>query len=111
MLLALSFVLSVRVGTITDIGAAKSFNQTFADRVEGRYVTLSLQGSLKILTLCEVEVYGYRAPTGENRGHHINKYAKCAAILMISGKPKTKPFLYIFVIKMCLQAAFALNEL
>ncbi|MEQ2291952.1 hypothetical protein AMECASPLE_018088 [Ameca splendens] len=36
------------------------------DRMEGRYVTVLLPGSEKVLTLCEVEVYGYRAPTGEN---------------------------------------------
>uniref|UniRef100_A0A3P9CAD1 Fucolectin-1 n=1 Tax=Maylandia zebra TaxID=106582 RepID=A0A3P9CAD1_9CICH len=30
---------------------------------EGRYVILTLPGSRKILTLCEVEVYGYRSPT------------------------------------------------
>ncbi|MED6288834.1 hypothetical protein CHARACLAT_030339, partial [Characodon lateralis] len=33
------------------------------DRMEGRYVTVLIPGSEKILTLCEVEVYGYRAPT------------------------------------------------
>nr|ABI48893.1 putative F-type lectin [Lateolabrax japonicus] len=54
------------VGTISEIGAAKSFSLPFTDRVEGRYVTLVLPGSGKYLTLCEVEVYGYRAPTGEN---------------------------------------------
>uniref|UniRef100_A0A3P9QA12 Si:ch211-215k15.4 n=1 Tax=Poecilia reticulata TaxID=8081 RepID=A0A3P9QA12_POERE len=36
------------------------------NRIEGRYVTIVIPGSGKILTLCEVEVYGYRAPTGEN---------------------------------------------
>ncbi|XP_044065513.1 fucolectin-3-like [Siniperca chuatsi] len=54
------------VGTIAEIGAAKSFNLAFTERVEGRYVILLLPGSGRILTLCEVEVYGYRAPTGEN---------------------------------------------
>ncbi|XP_062279276.1 fucolectin-4-like [Scomber scombrus] len=54
------------VGTISEIGAAKLFTLTLDERVEGRYVTLTLPGSKKILTLCEVEVYGYRAPTGEN---------------------------------------------
>uniref|UniRef100_A0A3Q3VRL9 Fucolectin tachylectin-4 pentraxin-1 domain-containing protein n=1 Tax=Mola mola TaxID=94237 RepID=A0A3Q3VRL9_MOLML len=43
-----------------------SHAHTFSDRVEGRYVTLSLSGPERILTLCEVEVYGYHAPTGEN---------------------------------------------
>ncbi|XP_028985089.2 uncharacterized protein LOC114843053 [Betta splendens] len=39
---------------------------TFSERVEGRVVTMVLPGVRRILTLCEVEVYGYRAPTGEN---------------------------------------------
>ncbi|KAM3867755.1 fucolectin-like [Diretmus argenteus] len=34
--------------------------------MEGQYVTVLLPGLNKILKLCEVEVYGYRAPTGEN---------------------------------------------
>ncbi|GAA6217223.1 fucolectin-7-like [Lates japonicus] len=54
------------VGTVSVIAAGKSFTLSFTDRVEGRYVTLTLPGSGRILTLCEVEVYGYRAPTGEN---------------------------------------------
>ncbi|TNN02853.1 hypothetical protein fugu_010340 [Takifugu bimaculatus] len=43
-----------------------SSTHTFIKGVEGRYVTLSLPGKARILTLCEVEVYGYPAPTGEN---------------------------------------------
>ncbi|KAK1895688.1 Fucolectin-5 [Dissostichus eleginoides] len=39
---------------------------TFTDRVEGRYVTVRILGDGKVLTLCEVEVYGYHAPTEEN---------------------------------------------
>ncbi|XP_039973392.1 uncharacterized protein si:ch211-215k15.4 [Xiphias gladius] len=54
------------VGTISVIARGKSFTVEFPDFVEGRYVTLVLPGSQRILTLCEVEVYGYRAPTGEN---------------------------------------------
>ena len=34
--------------------------------MEGRYVTVVIPGSNKVLSLCEVEVYGYRAPTGKN---------------------------------------------
>ncbi|KAM3872982.1 fucolectin-5-like [Diretmus argenteus] len=34
--------------------------------MEGRYVTVVLPGVNKVLTLCEVEVYGHVAPTGEN---------------------------------------------
>uniref|UniRef100_A0A3P9Q8X6 Fucolectin tachylectin-4 pentraxin-1 domain-containing protein n=1 Tax=Poecilia reticulata TaxID=8081 RepID=A0A3P9Q8X6_POERE len=44
-------------------GASKATN--IPGHVEGRYVTIIISGSEKILTLCEVEVYGYRAPTGE----------------------------------------------
>ncbi|XP_014831728.1 PREDICTED: fucolectin-like, partial [Poecilia mexicana] len=39
---------------------------TFTSPVKGRYVIVSLPGFNRVLTLCEVEVYGYRAPTGEN---------------------------------------------
>ncbi|XP_063735001.1 fucolectin-6-like [Eleginops maclovinus] len=53
-------------GVISQIPAASSFTMTFTEPVEGRYVTLTLPGVKKLLTLCEVEVYGYRAPTGEN---------------------------------------------
>lgn len=58
-------LLSVSVGTIdrTDQGALITL--TLTEHVEGRYVTVVLPGSGKTLTLCEVEVYGYRAPTGE----------------------------------------------
>uniref|UniRef100_A0A8C6V2U5 Fucolectin tachylectin-4 pentraxin-1 domain-containing protein n=1 Tax=Neogobius melanostomus TaxID=47308 RepID=A0A8C6V2U5_9GOBI len=38
---------------------------TFTSRVKGRYVTVLLRGD-RLLTVCEVEVYGYRAPTGES---------------------------------------------
>ncbi|XP_007569935.1 fucolectin-1-like [Poecilia formosa] len=52
--------------TISSIpsGASKAIN--IPNRVEGRYVTIVIPGSEKYLTLCEVEIYGYRAPTGEN---------------------------------------------
>ncbi|XP_054483033.1 uncharacterized protein LOC129115821 [Anoplopoma fimbria] len=54
------------VGVITHIPAGRSLKITFTKLVEGRYVTVVLPGSNRVLTLCEVEVYGYRAPTGEN---------------------------------------------
>ncbi|TDH11324.1 hypothetical protein EPR50_G00059790 [Perca flavescens] len=54
------------VGVISHIPAGRSLNMTFTRRVEGRHVTVVLPGLKRILTLCEVEVYGYRAPTGEN---------------------------------------------
>uniref|UniRef100_A0AAZ1XEV0 Fucolectin tachylectin-4 pentraxin-1 domain-containing protein n=2 Tax=Oreochromis aureus TaxID=47969 RepID=A0AAZ1XEV0_OREAU len=55
-----------RVAVIPSIPAGSSRTITFSNRVEGRYVTVRIPGSDKILTLCEVEIYGYRAPTGEN---------------------------------------------
>ncbi|XP_075937416.1 uncharacterized protein LOC142938089 [Anarhichas minor] len=54
------------VGTIPRAGLGESVTLTFTERVEGRYVIVVVPGSRKYLTLCEVEVYGYRAPTGEN---------------------------------------------
>ncbi|KAK1895842.1 Fucolectin-5 [Dissostichus eleginoides] len=42
------------------------FTMTFTEPVEGLYVSVVLPGSKMNLTLCEVEVYGYRAPTGAN---------------------------------------------
>ncbi|XP_039886605.1 uncharacterized protein LOC120732823 [Simochromis diagramma] len=54
------------VGRISRIRLGKSFDLTFTNRVEGRYVTLTVTGSQRILTLCEVEVYGYPTPTEEN---------------------------------------------
>ena len=55
-----------RAGVISHIPAGGSYIMTFTEPVEGRYVTVVLPGSKRNLTLCEVEVYGYRAPTGYN---------------------------------------------
>lgn len=60
-----TLLLHIRVATIAEIGRGKTYDYKFTDRVEGQFVTLALSGSEKFLTLCEVEVYGYRAPTGE----------------------------------------------
>uniref|UniRef100_A0A7N6AGP9 Fucolectin tachylectin-4 pentraxin-1 domain-containing protein n=1 Tax=Anabas testudineus TaxID=64144 RepID=A0A7N6AGP9_ANATE len=54
------------VGVIPNIPAGKSFTLTFTKLVKGRYVIVVLPGLKRILILCEVEVYGYRAPTGKN---------------------------------------------
>ncbi|XP_042279123.1 fucolectin-7-like [Thunnus maccoyii] len=54
------------VGVIPSIPAGRSYTVTVTKHVEGRYVAVVLPGQERILTLCEVEVYGYRAPTGEN---------------------------------------------
>lgn len=67
----LTLTFSVRVGRISRIRLGKSFDLTFTNRVEGRYVTLTVTGSRRILTLCEVEVYGYPSPNGENMSYYI----------------------------------------
>ncbi|XP_071751632.2 uncharacterized protein LOC139908731 [Centroberyx gerrardi] len=54
------------VGVISQIPAGRSLTLTWNRGVEGRYVTVVLPGLNRTLTLCEVEVYGYRAPAGEN---------------------------------------------
>ncbi|CAK6978250.1 fucolectin-7-like [Scomber scombrus] len=54
------------VGVIPSIPLGRPYTVTVTKRVEGRYVTVVLPGSGRLLTLCEVEVYGYRAPTGVN---------------------------------------------
>lgn len=48
------------------IGLGKTYNHKFSTSVMGRVVTLVVRGPGRFLTLCEVEVYGYPAPTGEN---------------------------------------------
>ncbi|XP_026226610.1 fucolectin-4-like [Anabas testudineus] len=53
-------------GVIPNIPAGRSLTLTFTSLLKGRYVTVVLPGLNRVLTLCEVEVYGYRAPTGEN---------------------------------------------
>ena len=66
MFVMFCFPFPCRVAIITNIGLGVSHAHMFSDRVEGRYVILSLSGQGRILTLCEVEVYGYHAPTGES---------------------------------------------
>ncbi|XP_053182682.1 fucolectin-1-like [Scomber japonicus] len=54
------------VAVIASIPLGRSYTVTVTKHVEGRYVTVVIPGLQKILALCEVEVYGYRAPTEEN---------------------------------------------
>ncbi|XP_076027603.1 uncharacterized protein LOC143016915 [Genypterus blacodes] len=54
------------VGTITTLGAGATFTLQPNGHFEGQYVSVMIPGSAEVLTLCEVEVYGYRAPTGED---------------------------------------------
>eukprot|EP00064_Thunnus_orientalis_P022339 superscaffoldBa00007437_g22532 len=49
------------VSVIPSIPAGRSYTVTVTKHVEGRYVVVVLPGKGRILTLCEVEVYGYRA--------------------------------------------------
>ncbi|XP_067093909.1 fucolectin-1-like [Osmerus mordax] len=53
-------------GVINFIPAGRSLTLRWVKGVEGRYVTVVLPGTGKTLTLCEVEVYGYLAPTRDN---------------------------------------------
>ncbi|XP_062278800.1 fucolectin-1-like [Scomber scombrus] len=54
------------VAVIPTIRLGKSYTVTVTKHVEGRYVTVVLPGPGRILTLCEVEVYGYHVSTEEN---------------------------------------------
>ncbi|XP_014831727.1 fucolectin-4-like [Poecilia latipinna] len=54
------------VAVISRIPLGRTLKITFSGHVEGRYVTVLQPGLNQVLTLCEVEVYGYHAPTGEN---------------------------------------------
>ncbi|XP_014905342.1 fucolectin-7-like [Poecilia latipinna] len=54
------------VATVSTAAAGSSYAMNFTERVEGRYVTIIAPGVNRVLHVCEVEVYGYRAPTEEN---------------------------------------------
>ncbi|XP_075937241.1 uncharacterized protein LOC142937972 [Anarhichas minor] len=82
-------------GKITRTDPGESVTLTFTERVEGRYVTVVVPGSQKYLTLCEVEVYGYRAPTGENlalggKASQSSLYEFGTAYNAIDGNPSSK---------------------
>ncbi|XP_049439313.1 fucolectin-7-like [Epinephelus fuscoguttatus] len=77
-------------GVIPHIPAGRSLKMTLTNLVEGRYVTVVLPGLRRVLTLCEVEVYGYRAPTGENlalqgKATQSSLYSTGIAYLAIDG--------------------------
>ncbi|KAI9515402.1 hypothetical protein NQZ68_026136 [Dissostichus eleginoides] len=81
------------VGTIFTIEAL--YTMTFTDRVEGRYVTVRIPGYGKVLTLCEVEVYGYHAPTECNlaikgKASHSSVHASRDAYKAIDGNRDSK---------------------
>ncbi|XP_077083567.1 uncharacterized protein LOC143736761 [Siphateles boraxobius] len=50
---------------IPAIPAGESYNYSCGG-MDGRFVNLIIPGDMKTLTLCELEVYGHRLPTGEN---------------------------------------------
>nr|XP_046171653.1 fucolectin-4-like [Oncorhynchus gorbuscha] len=54
------------VKTIPSVPVSSSLTLAFDPGFKGRYVTVVLPGQKRLLTLCEVEVYGYLAPTGDN---------------------------------------------
>ncbi|KAM9322257.1 uncharacterized protein KZ484_020455 [Pholidichthys leucotaenia] len=83
------------VAVISHIPAGRSLKITFTRHVEGRYVTVVVPGVNKILTLCEVEVYGYRAPTGENlalkgKATQSSLYGNWIAYFAIDGNRATQ---------------------
>uniref|UniRef100_A0A3Q2P4K6 Si:ch211-215k15.4 n=1 Tax=Fundulus heteroclitus TaxID=8078 RepID=A0A3Q2P4K6_FUNHE len=53
------------VATVSSIQGGSNLTIKLSEGVEGRYVTILLPGPSRILTLCEVEVCGYPAPTGK----------------------------------------------
>ena len=70
-----------RAGVISSIPAGRFHNTTFRDNKVGRYVNILLPGSGRLLTLCEVEVYGYLESDSKHYHHEI--------------KTLTSPFVYI----------------
>ncbi|KAK2902686.1 hypothetical protein Q8A67_007399 [Cirrhinus molitorella] len=51
---------------ISSIPGGRSHTFELKKGISGRYVSVVIPGSKRLLTLCEVEVYGYPAPDGEN---------------------------------------------
>ncbi|XP_036413787.1 uncharacterized protein LOC118798514 [Colossoma macropomum] len=56
---------NTRVGVISSIPAGKS-STLILKGFSGRYVNVIIPGNNRILTLCEVEVYGYPTPSGQS---------------------------------------------
>ncbi|XP_073702911.1 uncharacterized protein [Garra rufa] len=53
-------------GKISSIPGGRSQTFDWEKGISGRYINVVIPGSNRLLTLCEVEVYGYPAPDGEN---------------------------------------------
>lgn len=54
------------VGKISSIPGGRSLTFKWKKGIPGRYINVVIPGANRLLTLCEVEVYGYPAPDGEN---------------------------------------------
>ncbi|KAI4878300.1 hypothetical protein NFI96_009789, partial [Prochilodus magdalenae] len=54
------------VAVIPSIPGGRSLTFNFANGFRGRYVTVVIPGNNRLLTMCEVEVYSYSTPDGEN---------------------------------------------
>uniref|UniRef100_A0A673MIZ7 Uncharacterized LOC107719123 n=1 Tax=Sinocyclocheilus rhinocerous TaxID=307959 RepID=A0A673MIZ7_9TELE len=53
-------------GKISSIPGGRSLTFKWKKGIPGRYINVVIPGSNRLLTLCEVEVYGYPAPDGKN---------------------------------------------
>uniref|UniRef100_A0A3B1JIF4 Si:ch211-215k15.4 n=1 Tax=Astyanax mexicanus TaxID=7994 RepID=A0A3B1JIF4_ASTMX len=53
-------------GVISTIPAGKSMTFTFQTGLSGRYINVVIPGDNRLLNFCEIEVYGYPTPDGEN---------------------------------------------
>ncbi len=59
-------VISVQGWKDSSIPGGRSLTFEWNKGIPGRYINVVIPGSNRLLTLCEVEVYGYPAPDGEN---------------------------------------------
>lgn len=72
-----------RAAKISSIPGGRSLTFKWEKGISGRYIIVDIPGRNRLLTLCEVEVYGYPAPDGEN----MNIYDQdliCSALIKIS---------------------------
>ncbi|XP_056122174.1 fucolectin-5-like [Rhinichthys klamathensis goyatoka] len=53
-------------GKISSIPGGRSLTFKWEKGIPGRYINVEIPAPSRVLTLCEVEVYGYPAPDGEN---------------------------------------------
>ncbi|RXN38271.1 fucolectin-6-like isoform X2 [Labeo rohita] len=77
-------------GKISSIPGGRSLTFKWKKGISGRYINVVIPGSNRLLTLCEVEVYGYPAPDGENvalkgKATQISLYGNGFAFSAIDG--------------------------